>query len=330
MLHLDARIALDEPVRPGGRLDQKFNGGRVAQTGSARKPHGVLMQSGAKTRFQPGRWRDFNDLLMTQLHRAVALMQMRHIARLIREDLDLDMPRVLDQPLHKERPIAECRLRLALTAREGFSHGGGCIHTADTATPAPGSRLQHHGITNLGRDRRGRRSIFERVFTARHSLHASASGKRARSQLVPKQVHDLRIRTNEDKTRGCAVSGKLRVLSQKPIAWMHRVATLCSRRGDDRGTVQIRANAPIGSVAGRYLTRPSGYPGVQTPGIYRRVDSDRLDTQRCRRMCNSNRYLAAIADQDAFEHLPSRDPPTRCVCSVHQAILNSDPTKPMD
>ena len=53
------------------------------------------------------------DLLMPALRRAFALEEVHDVAVRVGEDLDLDVPRPLDQPLDVERAVAERRLRLA-------------------------------------------------------------------------------------------------------------------------------------------------------------------------------------------------------------------------
>ena len=55
----------------------------------------------------------FDHLLVTALDRAFALEQVHDVAVIVRENLDLDVPRPLDQPLDVERAVAERRGRLA-------------------------------------------------------------------------------------------------------------------------------------------------------------------------------------------------------------------------
>ncbi len=58
--------------------------------------------------------RDFNDLLMPALHRAIALVQMHHVAVLVAENLHLDVLGARNVFFQKHRRIAERAARLAL------------------------------------------------------------------------------------------------------------------------------------------------------------------------------------------------------------------------
>ena len=53
-------------------------------------------------------------LLVSSLHAAVALVQVRHVAVRIRDDLHLDVPRPLNIALDQHAVVAECSRRLAL------------------------------------------------------------------------------------------------------------------------------------------------------------------------------------------------------------------------
>src|SRR5207249_8505814 len=62
-----------------------------------------------------GGWRFLDELLVTALNRAVALAEVHDVAMLVREDLHLDVARVLQIPLHVHRSVGE--VRLSLTTR---------------------------------------------------------------------------------------------------------------------------------------------------------------------------------------------------------------------
>ena len=53
-------------------------------------------------------------LLVPSLHAAVALVQVRHVAMRIRDDLHLDVPRPLHVALDQHTVVAKCSRRLAL------------------------------------------------------------------------------------------------------------------------------------------------------------------------------------------------------------------------
>ena len=55
---------------------------------------------------------------MPPLNTALALAQADHVAMLVRQYLELDVARALDELLHVEIAVAECRRRLALRRLE--------------------------------------------------------------------------------------------------------------------------------------------------------------------------------------------------------------------
>src|SRR5690606_23570364 len=51
----------------------------------------------------------FDDLLVTALQRAIALAEVNHIAVVVGKDLDFDVARPLEEFLHVDLAVAECR-----------------------------------------------------------------------------------------------------------------------------------------------------------------------------------------------------------------------------
>ena len=68
------------------------------------------------------RRRDLDHLLVAQLHRAVALVEVDDVAVGVGQDLDLDVAGPGDEPLDEQRAVAEGGLRLAPAALEGLGH----------------------------------------------------------------------------------------------------------------------------------------------------------------------------------------------------------------
>ena len=74
------------------------------------------------------RRRDLDDLLVAQLHRAVALEEVHDVALAVGQHLHLDVARPRDELLEEHRAVAERRLGLALAAGEGLGHLRGRRH----------------------------------------------------------------------------------------------------------------------------------------------------------------------------------------------------------
>ncbi len=111
MLHLDARIHLNE-VELMLRIHQELNRARVliADVGQAVAQSPAHFFAHLRRHLQARRL--FNQLLVPPLNRALALKQRHHAAVFIGQHLELDVPRVFDEPLHVELAVAKCVRRL--------------------------------------------------------------------------------------------------------------------------------------------------------------------------------------------------------------------------
>ena len=111
MLDLDARVHLDEDMAPGP-VDKELHRAGVDVADRARERHGVGADPLPQVRIQVRRGRQFHHLLMPALHRAVTVEQVDHVARGVREDLHLDVPRVDHRLLQVHRGVTERGRRL--------------------------------------------------------------------------------------------------------------------------------------------------------------------------------------------------------------------------
>jgi hypothetical protein len=80
-------------------------------------------------------------LLMAALHGAVALMQVHDVAVAVREDLHLDVARLLDEALDEHTPVAKRRRRLRRRALEHGPQVCAITHHAHAAPTATHRRL---------------------------------------------------------------------------------------------------------------------------------------------------------------------------------------------
>ena len=150
MLHLDAGVAFYEEVFTALGRDEELDGSRVHVFRRPREGHGVVEKPCSQLRIEPGRGCYLHYLLVALLHRAIALVEVDHVAVRVGENLDLDVPGPRDRLLHKDGAIAEGGERLASATVEGLDHGGWLIHEAHPAATATGGGLQHHGVPHAG------------------------------------------------------------------------------------------------------------------------------------------------------------------------------------
>ena len=109
VLDLHARIDLDEEPLARIHVDEKLDRAGVVVAGCARKLDGGIRELAADLSVEIHGGRDFYNLLMTPLNRAVALVQMQDVSVLVAEDLNFDMLGAADIALEKHGLVAERR-----------------------------------------------------------------------------------------------------------------------------------------------------------------------------------------------------------------------------
>ena len=162
------------------------------------------------------RGRDLDDLLVAQLHRAVAFEEMHDIALAVAQHLDLDMPRPRHDLLQEERAIAERGLGLALAAREGLVHFRGLRHGAHAAPAAAGRGFQHHRVADGFCQRLGRVARRQCRRRAGDDGNVLRLGKGARLDLVAEQRQRCRSGADEAQAFGLAALAKPAFSDRKP------------------------------------------------------------------------------------------------------------------
>src|SRR5207248_4339273 len=109
---LDARVHLEEEVLALAR-EQSLDGAGAAIAHGTGRLHRDRADAFAELVVDRRRRRLLHELLVAPLDRAVALTEVDHVAVSVREDLDLDMPRILQVALDVHRRVGEVRLSLA-------------------------------------------------------------------------------------------------------------------------------------------------------------------------------------------------------------------------
>src|SRR5262249_2051106 len=156
------------------------------------------------------------------LERALALAERPDAAVLIREHLEFDVPRALDELLHEDVGVLEADLgflrRLSERPRD-FFFGADDPHSASAA--AAGGLEDDRETDSL--------RLFDRVravaqdFATRQERQAEALRVRARRHLVTPGAHRLRRRADEGHAALRAEPREFGVLGQKSVTGMNRV-----------------------------------------------------------------------------------------------------------
>src|SRR5208283_148635 len=196
MFDLHSRVHLDE-VELAVLIEELERAGVTVADLTARPgttlAHGLALLGG-----QPRRRRLFDHLLMPALHRAVALAQVHHVAIVVGEHLELDMPRPLQKLLHVDLRIAERRERLGLGDADGVQQRCIGVHHAHAAAAAAARGLDDQRIPDVLRDA----EILVRVAAdgpvrARYAGHAGSLHHLDGRHLVTHQAYGFSARSDE-------------------------------------------------------------------------------------------------------------------------------------
>ena len=148
VLHLDARVHLDEVIMPVV-IDQELHRAGVLITDRLRQ----LDRGVAHFLAQPAvmkRRRTFLDhLLVAPLDRAIALAQVNGVAVLVGHDLKFDVMRIDDQFLDVNVAVAESLLRFRARGVKAGHEAGLVMRGAHAAAAAAGDRFDHDRDSRL-------------------------------------------------------------------------------------------------------------------------------------------------------------------------------------
>ena len=249
MLDLKPRIGLDEGERRiadgGFAIDQEFEGSEVVVTRGGRQLPGGIDDPRAQAVAERGAGRHLNELLVTPLDRAFAFPQMADRTVMIADDLHLDMAGLADQTFDIDVVVTESGLRLGLAARIGLLQLRGVLDEPHAAAAAAGDGLDHHGTASAERSEECLRLVqCGRAGGAFDHRHATPLGQPLGFDLVAEQIERLGGRSDENDPLLGATPRQLRVLAEKAIARVQRIAAGRLRGGDHRFDIEIGARAP--------------------------------------------------------------------------------------
>ena len=135
------------------------------------------------------------------------------------------MSRPRNEPFGVHVAIAERGLRLGPAARVRRLDVVAGVHRPHPASPAAGHGFNHHRRAVAERiEERGRRLQIGRPRRPGQHRHVATFGHLPRPSLVTKQRQCFDPRTDERQAGLLAPPGELRILTQEPVAGMHRVA----------------------------------------------------------------------------------------------------------
>ena len=209
---------------------------------------------------------------MAALDRAVALAEVDAVAVSVEQDLDLDVPRALDEALEDQPIVTERGVRLAPSggdlARQSREVADGPHPLAATAR---GGLDQERYADPLGGGRE-RRVGLVRLVVAGRGRDPEACCEATRGGLVAHRADRRRWRPDPPETGVDHRLGEIGVLREEPEARMDRVCAGSACGVDDRGGVK----QVDGVVAAESAGRPRRSPAARTFGRSDRAISPRF------------------------------------------------------
>eukprot|EP00968_Pinguiococcus_pyrenoidosus_P004452 scaffold300_cov258-Pinguiococcus_pyrenoidosus.AAC.31 len=226
VLHLHAGVDLDE-VEAALLVHEELDGACVAVLCVRRELLRVVEERLARVLRQALGRRDFNDLLVAALDRAVSVVEVHDVSGAIAEDLDLDVPRLRDEALDENGAIAEGGKGLAGRQLEVLLELLLGLHHAHAFAPSAHGGLDDDGISDgvvaaldeLAGLLQGR----DRAIGAGHHGDADFDGQGSRHRLIPKLVQVLHGGTNEGYPGCLQGRGEVFPLGEEAVSGMHGV-----------------------------------------------------------------------------------------------------------
>ena len=222
VLHLNARVHLDEHVLPGAfadGVDQELHGAGVDVAELLRQLHRVAVEGLADALVEVGGGRDLHDLLVPALQRAVALEEMHRLAGGVGEDLDLDVAGPQHRLLEEDRGVAERGGGLPHRRAQSVGQGLARLHAPHAAAAAARDGLDEDGETDVLRLLQQRLDVVGRLGRPQRR-NARTFGGAQSLDLVAGQLQDLGRQPTPEEV-GCAFT-KLQFYQQAPaVRWRY-------------------------------------------------------------------------------------------------------------
>ena len=160
---------------------------------------------------------------MAALHGAIALTEPDGVFVLVGQNLNLDVPGVLQEFLHIDLRIAKGCTGLGLGHLHGVEQRRFGMHHAHAASTAAASGLDDDRVANLlGNALDESRISRQRAFRAGNAWHAGFEHGLLGRHLVAHQPNRLGRRADELEAAFFNALGKVGVLAQKTVAGVNR------------------------------------------------------------------------------------------------------------
>src|SRR4051794_33712481 len=163
------------------------------------------------------------QLLMAPLDRALALAEVNHRAVMVAENLEFDVPRVLDVFLDVDVSNTKRSLGFPLGCLERLGELAGVADDAHSTAAAARDGLDDDGESEILRNLESLLLAVYRTIASRQNRHTRLFHRAAGAGLVTQQPDDIRRRSDELDVAGLADLREIRTLREKPVSGVDRV-----------------------------------------------------------------------------------------------------------
>ena len=214
VLHLNARVHLDEDVLPGALprgVEQEFDSARVDVTDRLRKGDRVTVHGVTDVVVEIRCRRDLHDFLMPTLHRTIALEQVHGLTRGVGENLNFDVTRSHHGLLDEHGRVSERAVRFAHRFLESTAEVVLPVDPAHPATTPACDCFGEHREPDLVGPRDECLHVGRRGRRIEHG-HAGTHGMLLRGHLVAGHLEHALPGPDEGDSRVCRSSREFGVL----------------------------------------------------------------------------------------------------------------------
>ena len=241
VLDLQTRVHLDHVgfARFG---HEELHGGNRVIPHSQHQAAGIVFKLCAQfgRHAAPRRRRDFEELLVVALNRAVAFVKGKHIAPAVSDHLNFDVVNLGEIFFNEEPGVAKGGLRHGRSFFKGVFKFILVGHEENAASAAAALGLEHDRKTNFMNDLSRARNVDRFVGTRDHR-NAEAAGYAACFDLIAEKVHGFGRSADEGDAGLGAELRKVIVFACKAPARMDGDAAAFAGEADDARKVKIGA-----------------------------------------------------------------------------------------
>ncbi len=245
------------------------------------------------------RRRFLDHLLIAALDRTFALAEIDHVAMLVAQHLDFDMAGVDDEFLDEDAIVAERCLGFGFRQTKAFGDLGSGISDPHPLAAAAGGRLDHHGIADAVGDLDRVLFVGDDAEIARHGRDIGLGCGLLGLDLVAHRGDGARIGPDEDDVGLGQRARKGFALGQESIAGMHGLGAGLAAGLDDL----LHHQVTFGGRRRPDQNRLIGHFDMERVTVGLGINRDRLNSHPAGGLDDPAGDLAAIGDQNSFEHV---------------------------